>query len=110
MSDTSYHVGMPPKRRIKPRLTITVDPGVHRRLHEIQSMLPGSSVSGIVSELLEISLPVFEGMARALKDAKGDDAKLDDDRARDALARWAGSQLLGLSDTFENGSGEEQKQ
>lgn len=100
MSDTVYPGGMTAKRRIRPRLTITVDPEVYRQLHEVRDLLPGSSLSGIVSELLEVSLPVFEGVVDTLKEARDDDGQLDEARARDALARWAGAQLLGLSDTF----------
>lgn len=97
-SDTVYRVGMPKKRRVRPRVTITVDPGVHKRIRELQKLLPGSSVSGIIGELLEVGLPVAEGMLQALRESRGEDGKVDEARARDALARWAGAQLMDLAD------------
>lgn len=87
-----------PKKRIRPRLTITVDPAIHRGLRELQELLPGSSLSGIVGELLEVSLPVMQGMLEALRESRGSDGEVDEERAKDALAKWAGAQLLGITD------------
>ena len=96
VSDTLYRVAMSKKRRIRPRLNITVDPAIHARLLELQKLLPGSSLSGIIGELLELSLPAMEGMLEVLRDSRRDDGSVDEDRARDGLAQWAGAQLLGL--------------
>lgn len=96
VSDTLYRVAMSKKRRIRPRLNITVDPAIHARLLELQKLLPGSSLSGIIGELLEVSLPVMEGMLEALRETLHEDGTVDEARARDAIAQWAGAQLLGL--------------
>lgn len=66
------------------------------RLREVQALMPGSTLSAIIDELLSLSLPVLEGMVAALRDARREDGTVDDDRAKDALAKWAGAQLLGL--------------
>ncbi|MBW7856699.1 MAG: hypothetical protein H3C44_10650 [Ignavibacteria bacterium] len=87
-----------PVKRKRPVLTVTLDAEVIARLREAQRLLPGSSLSGIVSELLQMSLPLVEGMIAALREARRDDGTVDDDRAKDSLARWAGAQLLGLDE------------
>ena len=51
-----------------PRITVTLQPGVHVVLKRL-SALAGNSQSGLVGELLEDSLPVFERMVRVLEAA-----------------------------------------
>lgn len=85
-------------KRVRPVLTVTMDPDLLERLYTVHAALPGATLSGVVEELMEASLPMFEAMVAALQEAKGDDGVVDDDRAKDAIAKWAGAQLLGLSD------------
>lgn len=97
---------MPSKKRVKPRISLTLDPEVYGRLRAVRDRIPGASLSGVVNELLAVSLPVMEEMAKALRESQREDGTIDEVRARDGLARWAGAQLLGLSDTF-GSAGEE---
>ena len=82
-------------RRIKPRISVTLDPVVHRRLHSTVKLVPGATMSAIVNELLELSLPVLEDMGKALREAMNESSgQLDEARAKDALAKFAGQQIL----------------
>lgn len=96
-----------PKKRVKPRVSLSIPPEVHQRILELQRILPGASFSGIVGELLKISLPAMEAMTDAMTEARLPDGSVDEQRARDRLARWAGAQLLGLSDTYGSTASEE---
>lgn len=96
-----------PKKRVKPRVSVSIPPEVYQRIVELQRILPGASFSGIVGELLTISLPAMEAMTDAMTEARLPDGSVDEQRARDRLARWAGAQLLGLSDTFDPEVGQE---
>lgn len=112
LSDCScYSAGMAQPRH-KPKLSVTLDSGTEARLRKLHERMPGSNLSGIVDELLIASLPMFEAMADALEAARGDDGVVDEGRAKDRLAHWAGAQLLKgiglqlapLSDTDEEGA------
>lgn len=94
------HSTMSSVKRIRPKISLSLDPDVYRRLRAVRDRMPGTpSFSVLVSELLAVSLPMMEHMAKALVEAQREDGTVDELRARDALAKWAGAQLLGLSDT-----------
>lgn len=104
----SVRLAMPKqKKRIRPRLSLTLDPEIYQRLLAVQSMLPGSSLSGLVGEVLDLGLPFLEGMTEVLKASRTEEGAVDEERARDALAKWAGAQLLALSDTTGDRPGKE---
>lgn len=86
-------------KRLRPRISVTLDPAVYGQLRRVQGSLPGANLSGVVNEALAVSLPLFEEMSKAMRSAVKEDGDLDDQRVRDELAKWAGAQLLGLSDT-----------
>lgn len=94
----SYSRDMSVKRG-RPAVTVTLDPEVRRRIAAVQEAVPGATFSGIVDELLQMGLPAMEAMVSVLQESRSEDGTVDEDRAKDALARWAGAQLLGLSHT-----------
>lgn len=68
-----------------PRLTITLQPSVSAQIREI-SRLTGSSQSGVISELLESSSPVFERLIQVLVAAESAKAELGGQVKRDLEA------------------------
>lgn len=95
-------------RRIKPRVTVTLDKDVYDRLQRLRRVLPGATVSGVVNEVLSLGLPVVEEMGKAMREAMSEDGTLDEMRARDALAKWAGAQLFDFVSDIQAGKfGEE---
>lgn len=98
MSDTVYNVAMTVKR-VRPRISVTLDPDVYRRLIRLRDTLPGgASASALVNEVLAVGLPALEEVAAAMKRAMKEDGTVDQDKALDDLSRFVGSHLLGLSD------------
>jgi hypothetical protein len=68
-----------------PRLTITLQPSVAAQIREI-SRLTGSSQSGVISELLESSSPVFERLIQVLVAAESAKAEIGGQVKRDLEA------------------------
>lgn len=97
---------MPTPRR-KPVLSLTFEPDTVTRLDALVALLPGSTRSGVADEVMQAGLPVFEQMAQAMTDAKRPDGSLDEQKARDAVAQWAGAQLLGMYDSRPDADGKE---
>ena len=85
--------------RLRTQVSITLDQATMRRLDALVTLLPGSNRSAVLEEVLLAGLPVFEAMADALVAARDETGVVDDQRARDAMAHWAGAQLLGLHHT-----------
>lgn len=88
------HSGMatkkqPPKKRVRPTLTVTIDPQVHDRLRALVDALPGATLSVLLDELLVAALPIFEDMAAAVRGADGDEQA-----AQDTLAALIGARIL----------------
>ena len=106
VSDTGLCWGMSkkqkPKKRIKPRISVTLQPETYSQLMKVRDALPGITTSSIVDELLSASLPALEDMGKALRRAFDEAGNLDEGRARDELARWAGAQMLNLMSDTEN--------
>lgn len=94
----SYSRDMSIKRE-RPAVTVTLDPEVRRRILAVAEALPGATFSGVIDELAQMSLPAMEAMVSVLQESRSEDGVVDEERAKDALARWAGAQLLGLSHT-----------
>jgi len=85
--------------RLRTQTSITLDQATIGRLDALVTLLPGSNRSAVLEEVLLAGLPVFEAMAEALVAARDSTGVVDDQRARDAMAQWAGAQLLGLHHT-----------
>lgn len=68
-----------------PRLTITLQPSVSAQIREL-SRLTGNSQSGVISELLESSSPVFERLIKVLAAAEAAKAELGGQVKRDLEA------------------------
>jgi hypothetical protein len=68
-----------------PRLTITLQPSVSAQIREL-SRLTGSSQSGVISELLESSSPIFERLIQVLAAAETAKAELGGQVKRDLEA------------------------
>lgn len=68
-----------------PRLTITLQPSVSAQIREL-SRLTGNSQSGVISELLESSSPVFERLIKVLAAAESAKAELGGQVKRDLEA------------------------
>ena len=84
-------------KRKRPVLTVTVKPDLLDRLTAVQEALPsGTTLSGLVDELIEMSLPAMEAMVAAFSEAKTEDGTVDEARAKESLAKWVGSQLLSV--------------
>lgn len=68
-----------------PRLTITLQPSVSAQIREL-SRLTGNSQSGVISELLESSSPVFERLIKVLAAAEAAKAEIGGQVKRDLEA------------------------
>lgn len=99
-----------PEQRTRPRITLSIDPENHARLKRIVAGVPGGTMSGVVDEMFTVMLPQFEQLVEALQAARRSDGSFDEMRGRDALAAWAGQQMLGLSDTWMRQTGSEDEQ
>lgn len=91
-----------PRRR--PTITVTIETELRDRLDALVARMPGSNRSALIGEVLEAGLPLYEQMADAMESTRRADGSLDESRARDQLAQWAGAQLLGLQDKNEDSS------
>lgn len=80
-------------RRNRPSLTVTIDPELDRRLRALVELLPGSSLSIVVDELLTAALPTYEGMAQAIHEARSADGLVDEARARRLAGAFIGSMV-----------------
>lgn len=89
--------------RQRAQISVTFDHSTLGRLDALVALLPGSNRSNVLEEVVIAGLPVFEAMAAALVAAKDESGVVDDQRARDAMAQWAGAQLLGLHHTGHEG-------
>jgi hypothetical protein len=96
--------GMATKRN-RPSLTVTIDPDVNDRVRALVSKLPGATLAGVMDELLEAALPLYEDMADALVRAKRPDGSMDEDQARELVGAAIGARILratgiGVQDTL----------
>jgi hypothetical protein len=86
-------------KRTRPTLTITVDADVKGRLFAVAKKIPGGTVSGVVGEMLKLTLPMMESVVGILEAARREDGTLDEGVARDGMAAYIGTQLITLYDT-----------
>lgn len=91
-------------KRRRPTIHITISRENLDALDQLQATIPGMSRSGIVDELLALSLPSFQEIASLIEATRTESGDLDTARARDALAMWTGQQLLKFTDDDERGS------
>jgi hypothetical protein len=87
---------MPRKR---PTLTVTISADHMERLRRLVGRLPGkrSNLSGVVDEILGLTLPMLEHAADAFEAALQPDGSRDDQVMRDRFATYLGQQLLSLT-------------
>jgi hypothetical protein len=93
------------KHRNRPTLTVTIDPEVNDRLRALVEALPGATLSVLLDELLEASLPIYEDMATAMALAKRPDGSVDENEARELVGAAIGARILratgvGVQDTL----------
>lgn len=81
----TFRVTMHSMSTTNPRLTITLQPSVSAQIREL-SRLTGNSQSGVISELLESSSPVFERLIKVLAAAESAKAELGGQVKRDLEA------------------------
>lgn len=91
----------------RPGISIRLDAATLHRLDALVSLLPGSTRTAVLEEVLLAGLPLYEEMAQAIIAARDERGVVDDQRARDAMAMWAGQQLLGLHHTDDEGGDED---
>jgi hypothetical protein len=72
---------------------VTLDPELRARVVALAAALPGATISGVMDELLQASLPIFEDVAAAMRGATGAEG-LDEAAAQDTLAALIGSRIL----------------
>jgi predicted DNA-binding protein len=83
------HSGVPIKRD-RPQVSATLEFETHERVRTLVEQLPGATLSGVLNELIEASLPIYEDMAAAMLAAKRPDGSMDERKAkRDVSARVA---------------------
>lgn len=82
--------------RNRPTLTVTIKAENMRRLRALVGRLPakGANLSGIVDEMLLLTLPMFENAAEAYQAAMRPDGTTDDDVMRDRFAAYLGQTML----------------
>jgi hypothetical protein len=82
--------------RNRPTLTVTIKAAHMERLRALVGRLPakGANLSGIVDEMLALTLPMFENAAEAYQAALRPDGTTDDDVMRDRFAAYLGQQML----------------
>lgn len=89
----------PPKKRIRPVMSVTVDLETKQRIDALARSIPGGTASGVVRELLATTLPLMEQAVAVMRNSMRDDGTLDEAAARDRMGAWIGTQLLTLYDT-----------
>jgi hypothetical protein len=89
----------PSTKRIRPILTVTVDPETKARIRALAAKIPGGTLSGVVEELVKTTLPMMEAAVQVMHDSKRSDGTLDEVAARERMGAWIGTQLLTLYDT-----------
>jgi hypothetical protein len=88
-----------PVKRKRPVLTVTVDADVKARVQALAAEIPGGTVSGVVGELLAMTLPMMESVIGVMRAAQREDGSLDEAVARERMGAWIGTQVLSLYDT-----------
>ena len=84
-------------KRVKRKISITLEPAVHDTLMRMKEQMPGMTASGVINEILSLSLPQLEELVTTLRAAIDETTgQLDNQRARDEFAKWAGAQMLDL--------------
>jgi hypothetical protein len=86
-------------KRKRPLLTVTVDAELKRRLKAVTKQIPGATLSGVVGELLKVTVPMIEEVVGVMVKARQADGSIDDDAARQGMAAWIGTKVLTLYDT-----------
>jgi hypothetical protein len=86
-------------KRKRPILTVTVDADLKRRLKVLAKQIPGGTLSGVVGELLTMTLPMMEEVVAVMVKARQADGSIDDEEARRGMAAWIGTKVLSLYDT-----------
>jgi hypothetical protein len=95
----AWGMSAPPPPRKRPTLTVTISAGHMERLRKLVGRLPGkrSNLSGVVDEMLGMTLPMLEHAAAAFEEALRPDGSTDDDLMRDRMAAYLGQQILRFS-------------
>ena len=78
-------------------LTVTVEPEIRERIDAVVEAMPGSTLSGLVEQLLLASLPAFEQVAVAVQASRDEAGVVDEAAATEHMANWVGRQLLKLA-------------
>lgn len=83
-----------PATRKRPTLTVTIDAERYARLRALVGQVPGGSLSGIVDDLLGMSLPVMEEMVAAYVAARRLDGSYDEAAVQRRIEAYIGATLL----------------
>jgi len=81
----------------KRRLSVSLSIEVADRLDRVVSLIPGATRSGVLDEMLALTLPEMEGLVQLLASARDESGQWDEAAARDHLASWVGSRVLRMS-------------
>jgi hypothetical protein len=82
------------RRRIRPTLTVTIDPGINARLRALVDSLPGATLATLMDELLGAVLPLYEDMAESFREAKRSDGSIDEAKAQELVSAAIGGRIL----------------
>jgi hypothetical protein len=94
-----YTSGVTTPKRKRPTLTCTVEAEVKARLVEVVRKIPAATLSGMVNEMLKMTLPVMEAVVSIVESAKREDGTLDEVVARERMAAYIGTHVLTLYNT-----------
>jgi hypothetical protein len=99
----------PRQPRTRPVLTVTVKPENLERLKELVTKIPGGKLSGVVDEMLTLTLPIFEQVVQAFVRAQREDGTTDPELARQHLEAYIGATLFKMYNSagFLTGEGDE---
>jgi hypothetical protein len=86
---------MTPQHRVRPVLTVTINADHLRRLRAVARRMPGRvGVSALTDEMFAVTLPVFEQIAEAYEEMRGEDGLLDLDALRERMALYLANMML----------------
>jgi hypothetical protein len=77
--------------------SISFSPEHLETLDRIRDAIPGMSRSGVLAEVLDMTLPMMEELVITLQQARDESGAFDEAKARDRLAYWTGQQLLKMT-------------
>ena len=81
----------------KRRLSVSLSTEVADRLDRVVSLLPGATRSGVLDEMLAVTLPEMEDLVQLLTSARDESGRWDEAAARDHLASWVGVRVLRMT-------------